>query len=181
MGTFSIVKVRDSHYLLDLSRPVAQVSPISEREEYTLATLAHCPLSREFIASFRFDHVWNESFLEAIIYQGLGDKVVQDPSVFGERAIILQPNLPIIPQGPCVFRCLSGHLYPVFKLYDDSHRAFIGGILPSNPDQRNVYKWTAITDDEIPVPSRLYSQNMKDHKTLHGMRFALKDNITWLD
>lgn len=90
-------------------------------------------------------------------------------------------SLPNGLKGP-VLITISGtqaKLWPVYRLYSDTYRAFLYGMYPTSPfpwSKGSSYRALRAMDDHgyslIPVPSRLYGG--KGHTAASGKRIAVK-------
>lgn len=76
LAIFSTIRIGESQYLLDHSKPAAQIPPFDEPERYIPATLIHWHQSnpshdklQKIAASFRLDDVWTKDFLKGYVIQ----------------------------------------------------------------------------------------------------------------
>ncbi|KAF4957903.1 hypothetical protein FGADI_2732 [Fusarium gaditjirri] len=137
------------------------------------------------------DDVWDSHFLSFVVFayhdavdhteprlpQGLTDRLQS----LGTKRIALvdqsKLELDALTEGP-YFATATG-LLPVWKLFSDTHAAFVASLFQS-PSQTIEYL-NATTADAYPnqaiaVPSRLYFPPNPD-KPLNGLRVGIKDNI----
>lgn len=98
-----------------------------------------------------------------------------------------------LPQGPYAVSSSSGAVHSIFKMFEDTRQAFVGGVL-SDPSSDEKYTWLRGTSvglshllffvfppakiaKHVAVPSRLYYGARNSERPLCGMRFAVKDVI----
>ncbi|KAK5194536.1 hypothetical protein LTR92_005779 [Exophiala xenobiotica] len=133
------------------------------------------------------DDVWSKNFLSLVI--------LLQPShlrhgIKSKRVFALDKSKHRLTDGPYVVSKSTGHVFPVFRILEDTHKAFVSGIIQKTASSSISHELTVIhplatislarlTEEQvangIPVPSKLYHGN--DGRPLAGLRFAVKDTI----
>lgn len=132
-----------------------------------LATAIH-GCSTEALDTFYEDDVWSPEFLENIYLLPDENCTSLSMSPRNQSVSILPSLQAAIPEGPYVID--KDVLYPVARLYRDTHEAFTTGLFKTGSDE-----FVEAEGNEIPVPSRLYYGPKTNEKPLNGVRVAVKD------
>ncbi|KAF7348762.1 putative glutamyl-trna amidotransferase protein [Mycena venus] len=123
------------------------------------------------------DDVFQPAFAEAIFLAGaVGVSITKQDMVDGSSSLVLPLSNPSIPSGPYFLEMATGHLYPVYRLYDDFAGAFTEALLqtPNGTFQPLSAKIPGSASLTIGVPSRHYFTKTAD-KPLAGVRIGIKD------
>ncbi|KAI0378883.1 amidase signature domain-containing protein [Hypomontagnella monticulosa] len=118
------------------------------------------------------DDVWMRDFLNLVILQ-CSNRLTTSRNM-RDRVVVRRSGGKRLPRGPHVVDSRTGGVYGVFKLFEDTTNAFVGGtILEFGTDR---YKWLASLN-RMPVPSKLCYDRPSNLLHLSGMRFGVKDSI----
>ncbi|KAJ9636630.1 hypothetical protein H2204_005230 [Knufia peltigerae] len=114
--------------------------------------------------------VWCEDFLSVVIL--LQPSHLQH-GIKRKRVFSVDKSKHKLTDGPFVISRPTGHIFPVFKILPDTHKAFVSGIIQETTSTSISHE--LVTSNGIAVPSKLYS--IHDERPLAGLRFAVKDTI----
>lgn len=143
----SIVSIDSKSYLLGSSydSPV-QISEFEQDPTFlSLFTVIRHPqgteantlwLQAKFEAFQESDDIWNKSFLSHVLLQwkNLETKPSNDDLLLPDMKICLHDCQDVdIPEGPYVM--VGKKLLQVFRLFPDTHGAFVCGVVPRTTDQ----------------------------------------------
>ncbi|XXG95592.1 hypothetical protein Hte_001860 [Hypoxylon texense] len=173
--------------------PIATSDAIADSLQFEPCTIFDTNDSR-LTASFlestvekfaKIDDVWSNEFLTCIILQSDRKLEIEDTAKniieqWGTRSVqylIREKNLSI-PEGPYFLN--TGNLHYAYRLYPDTHAAFVVATVESNEPNRYQALDAAAYGERNPsaltvaVPSRLrYTKTLS--KPFHGYRLAVKD------
>jgi hypothetical protein len=132
------------------------------------------------------DDVWSRDFLWRKLFSVSCDimpskiyivlVLLQPPQIkylkHGKRIFSINKDRSKLPPGPYIIERKTGHIFAVYRLYTDTYRAFLNGVIHGNGSRisfhtiatssDNIAEDACIEDDDkedtvtVPVPSRLY-------------------------
>ncbi|KIW13001.1 hypothetical protein PV08_08188 [Exophiala spinifera] len=182
------ISIGESSYYVALEHSLASLSPelvkkLGRFEDDLIPCTAIEWMSTEFSNSdlkasceefADKDDVWCEDFLSLVILlqPSHGRHGLKSKHVFS-----VDKSKHKLSDGPFMVSRSSGHVFPVFKFLQDTHKAFVSGIIQKTTSSSILHELE--TTRGIAVPSKLRS--VHDDRPLAGLRFAVKDTIALKD